>query len=398
MLDVAIVGAGVSGLAAARALAERGLRVAVLEARRRIGGRVHTVRDPRFPIPLEAGAEFVHGRPPELWRELVRAGSPPVRVDGKHFLFQDGRLRNANPLWARTQEKLSALPRTLRDMSVERAFETLRWRGRTSAEERKLANAFVEGFNAARLEEVSLKSIRQQIAAAEEVDGDAIRRLPRGYGRLCASLAEGVEIRLGAAVREVRSRRNSVELRTARGVVEARRAILTLPLGVLQARTVRLRLSRRKRDAVAALRMGPVIKVALRFDSRRWPADLAFLHVPDGEIPTFWRPLPSHAPVLIGWAASHAAESLRDPRGAAIRTAERLFATRPRAVRVFDWQTDPLSRGAYSWVPVGALDAQRELARAEGPLHFAGEASEFEGACATVHGAFRTGLRAADEI
>ena len=118
-------------------------------------------------------------------------------------------------------------------------------------------------------------------------------------------------------------------------------------------------------------------------------------------MPTFWRPLPSRAPALIGWAASSAAEALRgrDAVAAAVRSLSRALGTRLRPLRalVFDWQEDELSRGAYSWVPVGAMPAQRDLAKAIGPLHFAGEATHFAGACGTVHGAIETGIRAARE-
>jgi monoamine oxidase len=71
---------------------------------------------------------------------------------------------------------------------------------------------------------------------------------------------------------------------------------------------------------------------------------------------------------------------------------------RPLRALAFDWQDDELARGAYSWVPVGAMRAQRELARRAGPLHFAGEATHFQGACGTVHGAIQTGIRAAGEL
>ena len=71
---------------------------------------------------------------------------------------------------------------------------------------------------------------------------------------------------------------------------------------------------------------------------------------------------------------------------------------RPLRALTFDWQEDELSLGAYSWVPVGALKAQRALAEAVGPLHFGGEATHFKGACATVHGAIETGIRAAREL
>ena len=75
-LDVLIVGAGVAGLAAARALAEAGLRVAVLEASERVGGRIHTLRVAGHIVEL--GAEFIHGKPPELWALMEEARARDV--------------------------------------------------------------------------------------------------------------------------------------------------------------------------------------------------------------------------------------------------------------------------------------------------------------------------------
>ncbi|HEY2066057.1 MAG TPA: FAD-dependent oxidoreductase, partial [Gemmatimonadaceae bacterium] len=82
-VDVVIVGAGVAGLAAAHRLHERGLRPLVLEARRRIGGRVFTVRDARTPLPIELGAEFLHGDAPEVRAIADRAGLTIVDIAGE---------------------------------------------------------------------------------------------------------------------------------------------------------------------------------------------------------------------------------------------------------------------------------------------------------------------------
>ena len=104
----------------------------------------------------------------------------------------------------------------------------------------------------------------------------------------------------------------------------------------------------------------------------------------------------------MGWAASRNAEALRgkDAVDGALRSLSAVLKKRLQPVRAlaFDWQEDELSRGAYSWVPVRAMKAQRALADRVGPLHFAGEATDFEGACGTVHGAIATGIRAASEI
>ncbi len=393
-VDAIVIGAGVAGLAAAQALQRAGLEVLVLEARDRAGGRIHTLRLPGWPVPLEAGAEFVHGEPPAL---LELADGDARKVRGVHY--QRG-LVDGDALWQRVMEKLDGLP-ARRERSVADAFGTLRWRLRTSAEERRMAAAFIEGFNAAPLPRASVKAIRQQTEAAERIGGDEAFRLPGGYDQVVKRLARGLRIELGSVVRQVRWSKRGVEV-DGRSAV---RAIVTLPLGVLQARTVAFepRLPAWKERAIDALAMGAVVKVALRFAKPLWPDDLAFLHVPGAPVPTFWRPLPSKAPVIVGWAASRAAHALRrrDAVAAAVASLSDGLGrrVRPLDARAFDWQADPLSRGAYSWVPVGGLDAPAALAMPAGEcLHFAGEATDVGGDPGTVHGALATGARAAHEI
>ena len=385
-----------AGLAAARELQLRGRDAIVLEARDRIGGRVHTLRPPGWPVPLEAGAEFVHGRP----RVLLPLAREAREVQGSHY---SGAFERQDDLWNSVMEKLEKLPST-RERTVAEALRTLRWRLRTTSEERQLAADFLEGFNAARLDRASLKAIAQQLRASARIEGDRISRLPRGYDVVPHRLARGLRIELRSRVRLVRWSRSGVQVLTDDRRWEGRRAIVTLPLGVLQAGAVRFepRLPVWKSSAIAALAMGPVVKVALLFDRPHWPDDLAFLHAHGQPVPTFWRPLPSRAPTLVGWAASRNAEALRgkDLVDAALRSLSAVLKKRLKPVRAlaFDWQEDELSRGAYSWVPVQAMKAQRALADRVGPLHFAGEGTDFEGACGTVHGAIATGIRAASEI
>ena len=385
-----------AGLAAARELQLRGRDAIVLEARDRIGGRVHTLRPPGWPVPLEAGAEFVHGRP----RVLLPLAREAREVQGSHY---SGAFERQDDLWNSVMEKLEKLPST-RERTVAEALRTLRWRLRTTSEERQLAADFLEGFNAARLDRASLKAIVQQLRASARIEGDRISRVPRGYDVVPDRLARGLRIELRSRVRLVRWSRSSVQVLTDDRRWEGRRAIVTLPLGVLQAGAVRFepRLPVWKSSAIAALAMGPVVKVALLFDRPHWPDDLAFLHAHGQPVPTFWRPLPSRAPTLVGWAASRNAEALRgkDAVDAALRSLSAVLKKRLQPVRAlaFDWQEDELSRGAYSWVPVQAMKAQRALADRVGPLHFAGEGTNFEGACGTVHGAIATGIRAASEI
>jgi monoamine oxidase len=206
--------------------------------------------------------------------------------------------------------------------------------------------------------------------------------------------------------------------------VSARRAIITLPLGVLQARRGAARvtfsppLPAPKRAAVAALAAGDVVKVALWFQEswwhpleRRLGESLAFVHERRAPVPTWWRPLPFAGPMLMGWAAGPAARRLYGKPPAtvarlALASLARTTQTPPSRLRellqswhVVDWAADPFAAGAYSWVPVGALDAQALLAApVDDTLLFAGEAANAEGKSGTVHGALATGLRAAEQI
>src|SRR3954451_9741312 len=97
--DVLIIGAGAAGLAAARKLSRANLRVLILEARDRTGGRIHTIRQPGHPLPIELGAEFVHGKPPETW-EIIRAAHLAANEGSEsHWQFLAERLREASGFW-----------------------------------------------------------------------------------------------------------------------------------------------------------------------------------------------------------------------------------------------------------------------------------------------------------
>src|SRR5262245_18540698 len=90
--QVQIIGAGVAGLAAARAIATAGFSVTVLEARDRTGGRIHTIRDPKLSAPIELGAEFVHGRPPETFELARDANLLLCALPQRHWQIHNNRL------------------------------------------------------------------------------------------------------------------------------------------------------------------------------------------------------------------------------------------------------------------------------------------------------------------
>src|SRR5688572_29794527 len=118
LFDVAIIGTGVSGLIAAQKLSVADLSIAMIEARDRVGGRIHSIEDPLFPLPVELGAEFIHSREGDLWPIIAAAGTSAYAVDGNHFYLRRGRLRKDNEFWDQVDEVLSQLKRMdSRDMS-----------------------------------------------------------------------------------------------------------------------------------------------------------------------------------------------------------------------------------------------------------------------------------------
>jgi monoamine oxidase len=430
-----VVGAGVSGLEAARRLDHAGLTVIVVEARPRVGGRIETHRPAGWPTPVEAGAEFVHGRPPLLLRRLREARARLVAVEGGHALAVDGRVRSGQRVWREALEWVARLPDE--DVPFDDALARPAFRRGLRPEVRELLRGFVAGFNAADPARVSSRSLRRQSEASEEEEGDRLFRVRDGYDalpeRLARALAERTRLLPGLLVTSVRTHDDGVEVRTrgafgGRGqALRARAALVTLPLGVLQAPRGTAGavefvppLPRAKRQAIARLAMGRVVKVVVRFRGPLGTGPLApigprtgFLHAPHAAVPTWWVPVPAPSSCLVGWVAGPAADrfAARD-RDASTRveTAVRALARRVRSdpaalarfvedARVFDWGQDSLARGAYSWVPAGAMDAPAILAAPVGDrLFFAGEATDARGDTGTVHGALASGARAAEEI
>jgi monoamine oxidase len=396
--DVLVVGAGAAGLAAACALTRAGRSVLIVEARDRIGGRCYTRRLPGIPAPVELGAEFIHGRPAETISLLKRANVPAVDSTATQLIALDGKVRSVN-IFAQAQRVARRAPKG-RDVS----FRTFLARQRLPKLARTLATMMVQGFDAADPGRASAREI------VEEWNGGGLGvsqpRPQGGYGPLLEFLASELTIQLQTTVREVRWKRSSVELRGVfRGepwTAWAPRALITVPIGVLPS------LVREKREALAKLESGPVIRVAMAFRCAFWEKahpGVAFFHSPDAPFPTFWTPLPMHAPLLTCWAGGPKASrmtgtsenTLVSKALASVRSVVGLPED-PRAVLVHDWQADPFARGGYSYVRVGGTGAREELAAPlEDTLFFAGEATDTEQS-GTVGGALASGQRAAREL
>jgi monoamine oxidase len=405
LFEVIVIGAGAAGLAAADALSRAGRSTLVLEARDRVGGRCWTRRLPGLSIPVELGAEFVHGEPQATLSLLKKAGVKPVQSVHEQRSLVGGRLRPV--------DAFAEAERAVRGAKLERdiSFDAFLARRPLPQKTRRLARMMVQGFDAADPKRVSARSILEEWSGGSF--GDRQPRPAGGYGPLFDWLANeivaaGTKLRLNAIVSSVRWQAGAVTVSgTCHGerfVVQGAKAIVALPLGVLQSGPIRFP---QKRPALGRLASGPVIRVALRFDRAFWEKrapGVAFFHAPDAPFPTFWTPLPMRAPLLTAWAGGPKAARLTgSPRAKLVRAAlasvESIFGKAGELADacVQDWQADRFSRGGYSYVLVGGEGAREALAAPlGGTVFFAGEATDSEEA-GTVAGALRSGIRAARE-
>jgi monoamine oxidase len=432
--DVVIVGAGCAGLAAGRALAAAGARTVIVEARERVGGRIFTqhATSAAGPVAVELGAEFIHGLPRSSWSIVEEAKLGAYELAGSSLIWSDGKLAEPGAEFGHTHGVLCEMIEWLsrepagRDLSFADYLKTRGIDGPAAAQ----ATRFVEGFNAADHHRIGIAALAKQQRAEDLIDADRLFRVHAGYAALPGFLADqfaraGGELLLGAPVSRIGWQRGSVAVSAgvdaSRRELRARRALITVPLGVLHAGSVEFA------PAPAAilehaqrLAMGEAARIVIIFREAFWqdaaiPADeLSFLFAPAEALPTWWTPMPNTAPAITAWTGGPKAAALRRlaaaDRGAALElclaTLSKIFEV-PHAQlaglvtswHYHDWHHDRFARGAYSYVPSGALDAPERMTRpVEDTLYFAGEHTDVTGHWGTVHAALDTGLRGAAQI
>jgi len=438
---VLILGAGAAGLAAARDLSHAGLRVTVIEARPRVGGRILTLHDPRSPVPLELGAEFIHGASAETLPLAQAAGLAVIELPDRHELATAGRFKPMGDFWELVDRMNHDLARRVagrggKDFPVSEYLES----ARVPAARRGMLRDFVQGFYAAHPDRLSAQSLAVEVDGGDEqdeIEGKQFR-IANGGDALMKWLRDGLdpertEVRLSTVAEAVEWKRGTVNVvcrggdRAPLPTLSARTALITLPLAVLKAGVVRFDPALpAKQRALAGLEMGQVFKIVLRFREAFWEkpeflkerraqagsngSGLTFLHAHGAEVPTWWTSLPVRSPVLVGYVGAVAAEELlaEEPPSRLERSLVALsdVLAVPRreleeqldASASHDWRADPFARGAYSYIGVGGNGAPRALARpVDGTLFFAGEATN--GAeIGTVAGALASGRRAAREV
>src|SRR5690606_13276406 len=236
---VLIIGAGIAGLSAARALLERGLQVAVIEARPRTGGRIHSRKD-GFPGLIEEGAEFMHGEQPLTIQLLKESGTGKLLLSGKRYQVWDGRLGDGDFFSNGWNDLLKALARVREDVSMARFLEE-NFSDEKYRDNRRKVKALAESYDGAALERVSTIAIRAQWSNNDE---EHQYQIEGGYSRLITWLEKqirqsGGKVIISSPVNRISWSPDSVEVHCATGeVFHGERVIVTVPIGVLQKRSI----------------------------------------------------------------------------------------------------------------------------------------------------------------
>ena len=435
--DVAIIGAGASGLAAAKALIEAGISVCILEGRSRIGGRIHTVHDNTLTMPIELGAEFIHGASRDIWSIVEAAGLSVYDCMDNHLHRMNGKLQAVPEFWEKVGNFLDSLGQSNDQSSngPERTYAEFEEENRTDADSEtlRLARAYVEGFHAADTKIISEKGLAVAEQAHEQLNGSETFRIQDGYDQIPKFLVSSLRepdrnLRLNTVVKNIRWGKGQVEIHceNANGYVLPRiackRVLVTVPIGVLKAQPgTRAAIKfepdlEDKRKSFESIHMGSALRIVLHFRTRFWEKSLdeplAFLHAEkEGPFRVWWTPMPVRAPILTAWAGGPKAQELYqlseaqilnlalDNLASAFDHTNEFMQSQIRASYFHNWQEDPFTLGAYSYLGIGGIEAAKEYAKpVENTLFFAGEATNPGAGRGTVDGAMATGYRAAEEI
>ncbi len=415
---VVIIGAGMSGAKAAHDLRKAGVDVTVLEARDRIGGRVWSNRS--MGVSADLGASWIHGRRGNpIYKLARRLGVPLYEWDYEDMRYfgaggDDGEqafkamVRLEYALWSKSEDIHERDP----DATVQDALDSDDLKpilaGLTDAELAFVKKVMIEQDFAADTDQLALEAY---------LEGDGFggpdMLFPDGYDALVRHLLEGVDVRLGETVTDIRYVSEGASIVTENTVYDADALLITVPLGVLKAGAILFDppLPPAKLAAIEALEMGVLNKVFLKFDQIFWDKDVNLLArgmSPEGAWSTWFNMADvSGEPVLMALNGGRFGRSLEDLDDKttvleALASLQSMYGEavgEPTQTLVTRWDSDPFARGSYSYLPPGARSEMRDdLASAlEGRVFFAGEATTRDYA-ATVHGAFLTGERAAGEI
>lgn len=408
--DVIIIGAGAAGLLATRDLAKAGYHVCILEAAGIAGGRISTIKE-NFQDPVEAGAEFIHGKLPLTFKILKEARLSYEVVEGKMIGVQNGNWQTEehNAHWDEFMKRLGKLKTDITILQfLEENFSNAEY-----LQLRQAVQRFSEGFDLADISKASILSIKDEWKDIEKKQ----YRIKGGYIQLIDHLVNccrqlNAEIYYNACV-------NKIEYETGNATVytndskefQANKLIITVSAGILQSGTIQFKPELTDHAvAIQGLGFGAVIKFLLDFKTCFWKEfddETGFL-LTDEEIPTWWTQLPSENNLLTGWLGGpNATKKIFEPEASLLQTAlislSSIFRIPPAMLqeelinyKIINWLNQPFVKGGYSYNTLHSKKAINILSSpVEDTIYFAGEAISKSESQGTVESALHSGHEAA---
>lgn len=403
MVDTVVIGAGAAGTAAARRLADAGVEVMLVEARNRLGGRGWTVADP-VGGALDLGCGWLHSADENPWTEIAAAQghaidrTPPawVRPIPAINLTADEQsaFRQENEAFhARMQHAADGADPDA--VAADSLSPGSRWNGLLDA-----ISSYVSGDE---LERVSVRDLCAYHDSGENW------RVAAGYGAVIAAHARNVAVTLDCPVRRIDHSGRRLRIETAKGDIEADRAVVTVSSALLAAEAIRFTPALpQKVEAAHGLPLGIADKLFLAFDpDHPFEADSRVFGRTDRAGTGAYHLRPFGRPVIEGYFGGSQAAALEreGPEAFFAFARDELralygddLARSLRPLQTHGWASDPFARGSYSYALPGRRGDRAVLAApVDGRLFFAGEACSAHD-FSTAHGAFRTGVAAAEAI
>jgi monoamine oxidase len=399
--EVVIVGGGAAGIAAGRRLKDAGVGCLVVEARPRLGGRAWTTSE-GSALPIDLGCGWLHSADRNPWREIAEAQGrtldhtpPPWRRRSAPIAFPLGEQTDFLQALEDFHERLDALPDDAPDVAAAAFLEPHgRWN--------ELINAVGTYASGAELERVSTRDLNRYD------DSGVNWRVVEGYGTVIAAHAAGVPVVLGCPVQHIDHSGSRVRVETADGAIAADAVIVTLPTNVLAQEQLRFTPPLPGKIAAAAgLPLGLADKLFLSLsDADEFHKDSRLFGRIDRSATGVYHFRPFGRPQIEGYfGGSLAAELEAGGKRAFVdfAVAELVgligsdFARRVMPIGLHPWGVDPFARGSYSCALPGQAECRRVLAApVDDRLFFAGEACSRHD-YSTAHGAYLTGIAAAEQ-